>query len=359
MSVYGAYDMAGNVSEWTANASGALHYALGGAWDEPSYIFTSSDAHDAFWRTVSMGFRTVKRPTPPPAESFAPLQLERPPVQREKPVDDRDYSFLLDLHRYQPSALDSRVERTDDSSPYWTRQTVSFKAAYANDRVIAHLFLPKNAVPPYEVIAVFGEAGILATKRVEDIGFPYEFLIRSGRAVLIPAYWGTLERGPSKLRLPSNEEIDRSIKWSRDLGRSIDYLESRSDIDASKLGFYAISWGAAHAPRLLAVDPRFKAATLLSGGLFPPQPREIDSWNFAPRYHVPTLMLNGRQDFIFPYETNQKILFNALGTMAADKKLISYDGGHRNMVTRPDLLGEILKWFDHYLGPVQERGPGE
>ena len=39
----------------------------------------------------------------------------------------------------------------------------------------------------------------------------------------------------------------------------------------------------------------------------------------------------------------------------ADKKLIAYEGGHRNPVTRPDLLGEIITWFDHYLGAVQER----
>jgi dienelactone hydrolase len=205
------------------------------------------------------------------------------------------------------------------------------------------------------VIAVFGGSFIFSAKRVEDFGFPFEFLIRSGRAVMIPAYWGTLERGPSALILPANEEVDRAIKWSRDLGKSVDYLQTRGDIDTTKLGFYAISWGAAHAPRLLAVDTRFKAAALLSGGLFAAQPREVDSWNFAPRDRVPTLMVNGKEDFIFPYETNQKLLFEALGTPAADKKLILYAGGHRNPVTRPDLLGEIITWFDHYLGPVQER----
>jgi len=170
--------------------------------------------------------------------------------------------------------------------------------------------------------------------------------------VMIPAYWGTLERGPSALGLPANEERDRAINWSRDLGRSVDYLQTRADIDAAKLGFYALSWGAGHAPRLLAVDTRFKATALLSGGLFESQPPEVDSWNFAPHYRVPTLMVNGKQDFVFPYETNQKVLLDALGTPAAHKKLITYEGGHRNPVTRPDLLGEIIGWFDRYLGPV-------
>ena len=355
MTVFGAYDMVGNVKEWTTNAVGNLRYALGGAWDESSYVFSVADARDPFWRTVSMGFRTVIRPTQAPAASFAALRLGLPQERTDKPVDDQTYRVLADLHHYEPFELDARVDKTDDSPPLWKRETVSFKAAYANERVIAHLFLPKNARPPYQAIVVFGGTGIFDWKRVEDFGFPYEFLIRSGRAVMIPAYWGTLERGPSKLYLPTNEEIDRAIKWSRDLGRSIDYLQTRADIDATKLGFYALSWGAAHTPRLLAVETRIKAAALLSGGLLPSQPREVDSWNFAPRYRVPTLMVNGKQDFIFPYETNQKVLFDALGTPAAHKKLIAYEGGHRNPVTRPDLLGEILTWFDEYVGKVQER----
>jgi alpha-beta hydrolase superfamily lysophospholipase len=79
---------------------------------------------------------------------------------------------------------------------------------------------------------------------------------------------------------------------------------------------------------------------------------EVNSWNFAPRVHVPVLMLNGRDDFIFPMETNQKVIFRAFGTKEADKKHVLYDGGHRNLVTRPDLIGEILDWLDKYLGPV-------
>ena len=137
-----------------------------------------------------------------------------------------------------------------------------------------------------------------------------------------------------------------------DLGRSIDYLETRADIDTRKLGFYAVSSGVPYGVRMLAVDGRFKAAVFSSGGLRD-EPAEVDSWNFAPRFHVPVLMVNGRNDFIFPVDTNQKLLFEALGTKEPDKKHVLYDGGHRNLVTRPDLLGEVLDWFDRYLGPVE------
>jgi formylglycine-generating enzyme required for sulfatase activity/dienelactone hydrolase len=361
MTSTGAYDMAGNVKEWTVNAIGTLRYTFGGSWDEANYVFSVPDARDPFWRTISHGFRTVKRVVPLPSEAFEPYQPLPGSIRTSKPADDATYRIYAQLHEYQPKELDSRLERRDNSSRYWTRETVSFnaayvnKVAYANDRVLAHLFLPKDIAPPYQVIIVLGGSYIMTNTRVEDFGFPYEFLIRSGRAVMIPAFWGTLERGPSPLDPPENEEIDRAIKWSRDLGRSVDYLQTRSDIDITKLGFYGISWGAAHAPRLLAVDKRFKAAAFMSGGFLRKQPPQVDSWNFASHYRVPTLMVNGKQDFIIPYETNQLPFFNALGTPAADKKLSLYDGGHANPVTRPNLMSEILLWFDHYLGPAQQQ----
>jgi len=77
---------------------------------------------------------------------------------------------------------------------------------------------------------------------------------------------------------------------------------------------------------MVTVDGRFKAAVLSSGGLRD-QPDEIDSWNFAPRFHVPVLMVNGRNDFIFPLDTNQKPLFEALGTKRRTKSTSCTMGG--------------------------------
>jgi hypothetical protein len=138
-----------------------------------------------------------------------------------------------------------------------------------------------------------------------------------------------------------------------DLGRTVDYLETRPDIDTRKLPFYGVGMGAAHGVRLVAVDARFKAAVFSSVGLMANQPAETDSWNFAPRFHIPVPLVNGRNDFFFPVDTNQKPLFEALGTREPDKKHILYDRGHRTLVTRPDLIGEVLDWFD----PIWDRSP--
>lgn len=271
-----------------------------------------------------------------------------------EPAGDVEYRVFESLHRYELSPLDARTESVLDSSPYWRRETVSFRAAYGNERVVAHVFLPRNASPPYQVVVVLGGATIInVLRRVEDFDYPFEFVVRSGRAVVIPALSGTLERGPSPTDLPPSQERERALRWSSDIGRTLEYLDARGDIDKQRLGMYGVSRGATHAVRLLAVYPRFKAAVLSSGGLQVAQPAEVNAWNFAPRVQVPVLMVNGRYDFIFPLDTNQKPLFQALGTKESDKRHVLYDGGHRNLVTRPDLIGEVLDWFDRYLGPTQ------
>jgi formylglycine-generating enzyme required for sulfatase activity/tRNA A-37 threonylcarbamoyl transferase component Bud32/dienelactone hydrolase len=353
MTPFGSFDMAGNVKEWTTNASGDARYILGGASDEPAYAFAMPDARSPFARESTFGFRCVRRPTAPPDESFAPLTLSTARAITTAPASDETYRVFVNLHAYTKSDLEARIERVDGSSPYWRRETVTFRAAYGNERVIAHLFLPMDTPPPYQIVAIMGGSTITdAIRRIEDYDYPFEFIVRSGRAVVIPAYSGTLERGPTPYRLPENQLRERGLRWSMDLGRTIDYLETRSDIDTRKLGFYGLSSGAIHGIRLLAVDARFKAAVLASAGLPQNQPPETDSWNFAPRFRVPVLMVNGRHDFLFPLETNQKPLFEALGAREPHKKHILYDGGHRNLVTRPDMIGEVLNWFDRYLGSV-------
>jgi dienelactone hydrolase len=143
-----------------------------------------------------------------------------------------------------------------------------------------------------------------------------------------------------------------NLQWSKDLGRAIDYLETRKDIDVSRLAFLGISLGAAMGPRLIAVEPRFKAAVLFSGGTFEKVAPEVDAWSFAPRVTIPLLMLNGEDDFRFPLETSQQPLYKALGTPDKDKDLILYDGGH-DTVTRFDAIKRALDWLDRYLGQVK------
>jgi pimeloyl-ACP methyl ester carboxylesterase len=109
-------------------------------------------------------------------------------------------------------------------------------------------------------------------------------------------------------------------------------------------------------PLMLAVERRFKAGVLYVAGLkFQRALPEVDPFNFVPRVTVPVLMVNARYDFFFPLETSQRPLFELLGTPAADKKWVIYDGGHS--VPRNKLIAETLAWLDRYLGPVEGERP--
>ena len=126
---------------------------------------------------------------------------------------------------------------------------------------------------------------------------------------------------------------------------------ARPDIDSSRIAYAGTSWGGRIAGVALAIEPRFRAAVLNVAGIGAPARRpEEDPVNFLPRIRIPVLMLNGRYDSVFPYETAQKPFLKLLGTPADKKKQILFDGGH--FLPRPMMMAESLKWLDQYLGPV-------
>jgi eukaryotic-like serine/threonine-protein kinase len=352
LSQYGALDMAGNVKEWSASPVGTKRAILGGSWNESSYTFAALDAKEPFERLATFGFRCARFVEHPPASLFAPVTEVAVDRRGDKPVDEAAFRVYAALHRYDRTDLAARTESMDDSKPYFRRETVTFRAAYGNDRVVAHLYEPRNTTPPYQTVLFVPSGNIFFFQSIDTLPDPFEFLVRAGRVVLVVAVQGTLERGPSTLRVGPNQMRDRLLQWSKDVQRSIDYLETRPEIDTSKLAFYGISYSAIYSPTLLVPEPRFKTAVLVSGCAGFPTAAEVDPWNYAPRVKVPLLMLNGRDDFICPVELSQIPLLSALGTPERDKRHILFDGGHVNLQTRMDLIGDILRWLDRYLGPV-------
>jgi dienelactone hydrolase len=105
-------------------------------------------------------------------------------------------------------------------------------------------------------------------------------MLKSGRAVLWPIYKGTYERQDGMQTYFPNTSIryrDWVIQWAKDLGRSIDYLETRSEVDRNKLAFYGFSWGACMGAILPAVENRFKVSMLMGPGLYLEEARPEDA----------------------------------------------------------------------------------
>jgi dienelactone hydrolase len=176
--------------------------------------------------------------------------------------------------------------------------------------------------------------------------------------VVYPIYKGTYERS-SDLRSDIQDETnlyrDHVIAWARDIGRSIDYLETRPDIDTERLAYYGISWGGVMGGIMTAVEPRFKASVLVVGGLEMQAVQPMaDPFNFLPRVTLPTLMLNGRYDSFFPLATSIMPFYENLGTPEADRKIIVTDANHFVLSYEANLaIAESLDWLDGYVGPVE------
>jgi formylglycine-generating enzyme required for sulfatase activity/dienelactone hydrolase len=359
MNRYGARDLAGNVREWIWNASNRSgnRFILGGGWNDPDYGFNDAYAQSAFDRSPTNGFRCIRYVEK--EENLAALTraIELPfrDFLAEDPVPDDVFELYLRQFTYDKSPLDPIIEE-ELEGPDYLRQKITFDAAYGGERMMAYLYLPRTGTPPYQAVVLFPGSGAIHRRSSDSISLGRgDFVVKSGRAVLYPIYKGTYERG-GELDSDYPEETalykDHVIMWGKDLSRSIDYLETREDIDTDRLAYYGLSWGGAMGGIMPAVEKRFKANVLYVAGMnFQRALPEVDQINYVPRVTQPTLMLNGELDFFFPTKTSQRPMFELLGTPEEHKKRLVYPGGHS--VPRTEMIRETLAWLDRYLGPVE------
>jgi pimeloyl-ACP methyl ester carboxylesterase len=349
---FGTYDMPGNVKEWCWNATEDKRYIVGGAWEEPTYMYKHPDAAQPLERLPTHGFRCARYIDAPKEALLDAVNLLYD-YGKTEPVGDEVFEAYRRMYAYDPTDLRATVDAVDESSPHWRKEAVSFDAAYGGERVTALLFLPRDSEPPYQAVIWYPGDDAFFVRSSDNLASAYlfDFIPRSGRALVYPIYKGMYERFIPFSWAP-NEWRDMVISWSKDIGRTIDYLESREDIVPEKLAYYGFSGGAVYGPIFDAVDGRFKASILLAGGLAEKVPPEMEVVNFAPRSRVPTLMVNGRDDFIMPVEQSQRPLFDLLGAPEESKRHALLDGGHIPS-DRLAIIKEVLDWLDRCLGPVK------
>lgn len=360
----GTTDMAGNVKEWTWNSSGRKRYILGGAWSEPVYMFTDADAQSPFSRAPAFGFRCIKtdRAEDLHAGLTGDAALPTRDLRNVPPVSGDVFRAWQSIYSFDHGNLDARVDSVDDASAEWRLERVSYAAAYGGERIPAYLFIPKQVQPPYQTLVFFPGSGVISQRSSPNEAYfdRVNFVMRSGRALLYPIYKSTHERGDEiTTDYPNMTAMwrDHMVMWSKDVGRSIDYLHSRPDIDRSKIGYMGYSWGAGMSPLFLAVEPRFSLALLNVGGFYlQASLPEADPVNFASRVKIPVVMLNGRFDFFFPTEMSQEPMFRALGTPAEDKRRVLYDVSHT--IPRSEMIKEFVAWLDKYWGASSARSGG-
>ena len=365
MNVWGLYDVAGNVREWCVNPIDSGRLTRGGTWEDSPWHIGHAIPRDAFDRSPGNGFRVARF-----TDGDSMVQRLSMPIVRDTPrdfrtvvpVSDATFEAFRRMYDYDAKPLETKLEEEGETKEFrW--QKVSFTAAYAGPRMAAYLLFPRNASAPFEPVILWGNSGALYERRLNPRDPTFEmfssFITRSGRVLVIPLFLGTYERDDSAFSitqsLPDTTTYyrDLMVQWVKDLRRTVDFLQTRKDIRSDRIGYFGASWGGLTAPIALAIEPRIKAAALYSAGHANRFARaEVETFNYTPHVHTPTLMLNGRYDVVFFYETSQMPFFNRLGTPASDKRIVMSDNGH--IIPMDTGVQETLRWFDRYLSGKTE-----
>ncbi|MEU8200479.1 alpha/beta fold hydrolase [Streptosporangium sp. NPDC049046] len=156
------------------------------------------------------------------------------------PEKSASYQASLDAFEKAIELVPLNVERIEVDSP---------------DGVLPGYLIPARTAEPAPVVIFYG--GFDVTKEFL-YGFIEEEFVPRGISCLVMDSPGVGE--PLRLRdVPSRPDYEVPT------AAVIDYLETRSDVDASRIGVMGISLGGYYAPRSTAFEPRIKACAAWGG----------------------------------------------------------------------------------------------
>ena len=352
ISPYGCYNMAGNVTEWCVNKWGEDFTALGGSWRDAIYVFADYGRFPGFHGSDKIGFRCVLN-TSADRGAMNFTDDEEQPVYA--PSSAASFKAWQEHYRYDKTPLDARVVETIETDEY-SREKITY-AGMRDERAIAYLYLPRNARKPYQVINFVPGGAAFHGGLQPTEGFEFSLFsphIRAGRAVMVTIYKGCPERPwPPEQRPADKTSVkyrDQIVSLATDARRGLDYLKTRTDIDAGKIALMNPSTSS-QGLILAAVEPRYRAAVFPGYGVYKSQLNYIPEANpiyFAPHIRMPKLMLNGRYDEDFPFKAAAAPLYRLL---REPKKLESYDGGH--IPPLEVAVPAVNRWLDETLGAVR------
>jgi serine/threonine protein kinase/dienelactone hydrolase len=363
----GLQDMIGNVKEWCFNAEvdSNKRFALGGCWLDPAYAFLHLPSFSPWERNEEIGFRCAiySEDQAFPA-LLAPVDTRPSPHPKPPPISPAELKTLKQsLYEYGEIDLRPEVTRLRESEEKIVEK-ITINAAYGNpsyDRLDLLLFLPKGFRRPLQVI-INGHGNGAWSEEDLDMIQEKPYIVNSGRAYVFPATYGHFRNhGASVVDAQQGSlalTTERRVNQVLDVMRVVEYLQTRDDIDPSRIGYIGGSSGAKKTPMMLSVVESLRVGVMVAGGATRTGPDSGlpagDPFNYAPDVRQPVLMLNGENDVIYPLE-NQKLIFRNLGSPI--KRHSVFPGGHgfmSRLSQKNKFEQEILDWFDEHLG-VPER----
>jgi dienelactone hydrolase len=273
-------------------------------------------------------------------------------------LGDEAYRLLESFYAYDRGIpLEARIVVKEDL-PDCTREKIVFRAR--DSQVVAYLGIPKGGTPPYPcVIALHGLTGDKTNwwrgEGNAKSGSLAKALLEAGMAVFTADAQYHGERiADNGFESPGAMVFQKGwMSRARDMvvqtiiegRRAIDYLETRAEIDAQRVGVIGYSMGGVETFALTALDARVKVAVACVTPSWPES--AVSPRSFAPSLgERPFLMLMGKQDQFYTAEQAQS-LFDLIP--GSKKEIVFYDSGH---ALPPEYLSKAKSWLQNGLEPA-------
>ena len=135
--------MAGNVKEWSWNESANGRMILGGAWNEPGYMFDYRRLAAAIPAPAAVRLQAREEHRPAAGRFVLTVGPHRSGLlEGNAGRPTLPFAVFRRLYAYDPLPLDEKVENVEET-PDWRKETVTIAAPDGGERIIVHLYLPR------------------------------------------------------------------------------------------------------------------------------------------------------------------------------------------------------------------------
>ena len=340
----GIFDMAGNVREWVSNniKDENSRGILGGSFADDTYVPFDFYSQNAWNRSSYNGIRLVKKIEPDNSgEIFYKREKLRNFYDNYRTTEN-EWDLIESLFMYDKNNISFEQVNTSKVNGQEFYCT-SFNIITSNMTMPVHHLRADPEIKSKKAIIYFPGSNALYRDKITYPTWVTE-MVNSGVDVIFPEYLSTYsrqDRVKTDIGNTSMNYRDHLITWVKEVRYAVDYAIQ----NGYEPHYFGVSWGGQVGVNILAIEDRFKTGILFVGGISLDDVREeIQPEKYAARIKTPTLLLNGRYDFYFPYQSSQLPLFNLMNLDNNNKRHVVVDYAH--YVPMHIVREETLKWIN-------------